>query len=275
MRFVRLICGGAVCGLLSACVPAAHSPIFDLPDSQPTISDEAQAPAELLQKLGVGAPAPVASLPKPTLEVNAEVRRELRLLVRRDAASVRIARANAHHDLEIMTRIFQDEGIPKDLLNLAFIESGLRNNAVSPNGAVGMWQFTASTARLYGLRVSKKEDQRRDLVRATLAAARHLKDLYGMFGDWYLVLAAYNAGPRSIPGGNDVTFWDLSRRGKLSRETTRFVPRFIATTIVAQVLERYGATDVEHKVELHLARMQNPSGLDIVAFNIDSAGHSG
>ena len=262
-----------MCGFISACVPAARSPNFDLGDSSYTVVPEPEISAELLQRLGVAAPSPVASLPKPTLEVNAEVRRELQLLVRRDAASVRIARARAKRDLEIMGRIFQDEGIPRDLLNLAFIESGLRSDAVSPTGAVGMWQFTASTARLYGLRVSKKEDQRRDLVRATLAAARHLKDLYGIFGDWYLVLAAYNAGPRSIPTRNDseLCFWDLSRHGRLSRETTRFVPRFIAATIVAQVLDRYGSGNVQQQVEMHIARIQNPSGVDIVAFNIDHA----
>jgi len=135
-------------------------------------------------------------------------------------------------------------GIPRDLFYLAMIESGFSTHARSHASAVGMWQFIRSTGKLYGLRADGYVDERRDPIRATEAAARHLRDLYGSLGNWHLVLAAYNAGPRriyrAIRRGGTRDFWDLVRARVLPRETRNYVPKFLAAVIIGRNPGRFG-----------------------------------
>lgn len=125
--------------------------------------------------------------------------------------------------------------IPLELKHLAVIESALIPYARSHAGATGLWQFMYPTGKMYGLHVTSYVDQRCDPYKATVAAAEYLKSLYNMFGDWQMVLAAYNAGPGTITkairrSGGKKTYWEI--RPYLPVETQGYVPAFIAANYV-------------------------------------------
>lgn len=136
--------------------------------------------------------------------------------------------------------ILQREGMPRDLFYLAVIESGLNPRAYSRSQAVGLWQFMAHTGRMMGLKRTHWIDERRDPVKATVAAARYLKDLFAEFGDWRLALAAYNAGPgrvrRTIARDGTNDYWQLN----LPRETKNYVPLFMAAAVIAKDPQLFG-----------------------------------
>ncbi len=146
--------------------------------------------------------------------------------------------------LEFYRQRFAQAGLPQDLAYLALIESGFNPWARSRAGAKGVWQFIPGTARRYGLRVDWWLDERSDIVRSGEAAIAYLKDLYGMFGDWWLALAAYNVGERRIAwaveraGVKD--FWVIQRMGLIPAETRNYVPAFIAALVIAKDPERFG-----------------------------------
>jgi membrane-bound lytic murein transglycosylase D len=146
-------------------------------------------------------------------------------------------------------RVLKEEGVPQDLIYLAQAESGFHPLALSRAGARGMWQFMASRANMYGLDRNWWVDERQDPERATRAAARHLKDLYHQFGDWYLAMAAYNSGPGTVQNAVQRTgyadFWQLYRRGVLPRETRNYVPIIIAVTIMNKNPGKYGLDHIE------------------------------
>lgn len=198
------------------------------------------------------------ALPPPPLEVNAQVTHELRELLRGDAQCIRVSLERREPIKHIIEEIFLDEGIPLDLSNLAVIESRYLSTARSRAGAVGLWQFTRSTARMYGLKVDGRIDQRTEPILATLAAARHLRDLYLEFGDWYLALAAYNAGMgavrKAVRRAQSTDFWEVAQRGGLSSQTRNFIPRFIAATILMRLAERDGSDELETRTERLLAQ---------------------
>ncbi|GAO45012.1 lytic transglycosylase domain-containing protein [Flavihumibacter petaseus] len=122
-------------------------------------------------------------------------------------------------------------GLPRELKYLAVIESKMKAGATSWAGAVGPWQLMRETAIKLGLKVNKKVDERRNYVKSTHAAARYLKDLYAIYGDWLLVIASYNAGPgtvqRAISKSGSKNFWDLQYY--LPSETRNHVKKFIGT----------------------------------------------
>jgi membrane-bound lytic murein transglycosylase D len=151
-------------------------------------------------------------------------------------------RSGRYHDM--IARTLKEEGVPQDLIYLAQAESGFQPLALSHAGARGMWQFMAGSGQLYGLERSWWVDERQDPEKATRAAARHLKDLYNQFGDWYLAMAAYNSGASTVQHAVERTgyadFWELYRRGVLPKETRNYVPIILAVTIIAKNPEQYG-----------------------------------
>jgi membrane-bound lytic murein transglycosylase D len=129
--------------------------------------------------------------------------------------------------------IFDAYGLPAELKYMAVIESALNPNAVSRVGATGMWQFLYSTGKNYGLTINSIVDERRDPVKATHAAAKYLKDMFDIYHDWILVIAAYNCGPGNVDkairrSGNRKNYWEIYYR--LPRETRGYIPQFIAAT---------------------------------------------
>lgn len=124
--------------------------------------------------------------------------------------------------------ILHEQGLPTDLVGVAAVESRFDPRALSPKGALGMWQLMPGTAKKYGLVVDGGRDERLDPLKSTLAAALYLKKLYGQFRDWPLALAAYNAGEervqRSLDRVRTRDFWTLSRQAALPEETRRYVP---------------------------------------------------
>src|SRR6202453_2370553 len=170
------------------------------------------------------------------------------------------ARSGRYHDM--MVRVLKEEGVPQDLIYLAQAESGFQPTAVSRAGARGIWQFMGSRAKGYGLQRSPWVDDRQDPEKSTRAAARHLRDLYGQFGDWYLAMAAYNSGPGTVQAAVKRTgyadFWELYRRNVLPKETRNYVPIILAVTLMTKNLSHYGFDDVS---------MDRPAAFDTVKIN--------
>jgi membrane-bound lytic murein transglycosylase D len=179
------------------------------------------------------------------------------------------ARSGRYHDMIVST--LKQEGVPQDLVYLAQAESGFHPLAVSRVGARGIWQFMASRGRGYGLYHNVWVDDRQDPEKSTRAAARHLKDLYKQFGDWYLAMAAYNSGPGTVQAAVKRTgyadFWELYRRNVLPKETRNYVPIILAVTIMAKNPSQYGLEDVvmEHPTDYEAITINQPVDLRLVA----------
>jgi len=147
----------------------------------------------------------------------------------------------ASYYLPVMKTMFADSGLPQDLAYLPLIESGFNPLAYSYANALGIWQFIASTGKLYGLRRDFWIDERRDPIRSTEAAIGYLKKLYSEFGNWHLALAAYNCGENGVTrciarhGTND--YWALKR---LPRQTKNYVPCYLAALTIAKNPKCFG-----------------------------------
>ena len=148
--------------------------------------------------------------------------------------------------VKLIQDILEEEDLPLDIAYLAMIESGFSSKAYSRARASGLWQFIYSTGRLYGLKRTQWLDERRDPVKSTKAAVQHLEDLYKIYNDWRLVMAAYNSGPtrvtRQYRAGND-DFWTM----QLPRETRNYVPSFMAAVVISKAPELFGFEDIEYE----------------------------
>lgn len=151
-------------------------------------------------------------------------------------------RSNAY--LEMARANFREAGVPEDLVWLAFVESVWNPRAASRAAACGLWQFIKPTATEYGLKVQGGSDERQDPEKQTRVAARYLHDLYTIFGDWALSLAAYNSGEPRVMGAivknGRADFWELYEKQLLPKETLNYVPKILASIKVAGQPEYYG-----------------------------------
>jgi len=175
---------------------------------------------------------------------------------------------------EMIARVLHEEGIPQDLIYLAQAESAFQPLALSRAGARGIWQFVAWRGNEYGLRHTWWVDDRQDPEKATRAAAQHLRDLYGMFGDWYLAMAAYNCGPGNVQKGIERTgyadFWELYRRNVLPKETKNYVPIILALTLIAKDAAHYGIhVDRDDPVPTDVVKPGRAIDLRLVAETIE------
>jgi membrane-bound lytic murein transglycosylase D len=184
------------------------------------------------------------------------------------------ARSGRYHDMIVST--LKEEGVPQDLIYLAQAESGFHPMAVSRAGARGIWQFMASRGVGYGLHHNMWVDDRQDPEKSTRAAARHLKDLYNQFGDWYLAMAAYNSGPGTVQAAVKRTgyadFWELYQRNVLPKETRNYVPIILAVTIMTKNPSQYGLDDVvkDQPEDFDTVTINYPVDLRLVAECVNS-----
>ena len=147
--------------------------------------------------------------------------------------------------VDLMRGILKDEGLPQDLVYVAMVESAFKPSAHSRAAAHGFWQFISGTGRRYGLKKTRAFDERSDPVKSTRAAARYFRDLYEMFGDWYLAMAGYDAGEGRVLKGLQRTgardYWELRSGGAhLHRETRDYVPYVLAAAIISKDPARFG-----------------------------------
>ncbi len=167
----------------------------------------------------------------------------------------------------LVRKILKDYGLPEDLVYLAMIESGFNLQAHSSMDADGPWQFIPETGRRYGLTVNHWIDERRDIQKSTVAAARYLQELFGQFDCWYLAAAAYNAGEnridRLMKKHDTRDFWQLRTYKTLPRETREYVPRLIATAILSKNPEKYGLEDIGHVAPLRFVAHDVPGGVPL------------
>jgi membrane-bound lytic murein transglycosylase D len=171
----------------------------------------------------------------------------------------------------LIERILAEEGLPQELIYVAQAESGFLPRAVSNKKAVGMWQFIAGTGAQYNLVRTSTSDDRLDPEKATRAAAKHLKDLYARYGDWYLAIAAYDCGAggvdRAVERTGYADYWELLKRHALPKETASYVPIIVAITIIAKNPNDYGLEDIQldAPVEYDSIQLTAPTNLNLIA----------
>ncbi|WP_045216374.1 lytic transglycosylase domain-containing protein [Desulfonatronovibrio magnus] len=165
--------------------------------------------------------------------------------------------------------VFQERGLPTDLIYLPFAESGFNAWAYSRAGAAGLWQFMPATGRHYGLRVDWWMDERRNPYLSTHSAADYLEKLFNDFDDWYLALAAYNAGEGRVSramvrSGHD-NYFDLIQGPYLARETRNYVPKFLAILKIVHNLEELGFEPINWDNAPDLREIEVQPGTDLLA----------
>ena len=216
--------------LLFPMVTAMRGEPKDLLRDKPIYINWHQAESLLSDSISlVSSEVSVLNAPKILLNKNASP--YVKTFLIKEEEALRNTKGRSAYFFKMMDGIFTKYGLPTELRYLAVVESDLKTTATSRVGAKGLWQFMPQTARDLGLKVKYKYDERTYAYKSTVAAARYLKDLYAQFGDWLLVIAAYNCGPvpvsRAIKISGTKNFWALQYY--LPKESRFHVKRFIGT----------------------------------------------
>lgn len=177
------------------------------------------------------------------LTYNAEVRQFIRFYLNHMSTRMDVMLTLCEYYHPTFEETLNRYGVPEELKYLTIVESAMNPQATSRVGAAGLWQFMYSTGKIYDLEVNSVVDDRRDTYKSTVAAARHLSDLYRVFGDWQLAIAAYNCGAGNVNkaivrSGGKRSFWEIYYN--LPRETRGYVPAFIAVVYVMNYYEQHG-----------------------------------
>ena len=171
------------------------------------------------------------------IEMNDRVQIWIDRYSRRHKSSFEAGLGRSGRHLERFREIFAEAGLPRDLVYMAHVESGYKTSAYSRAHARGIFQFISATGRRYGLRVDYWADERADPEKSARAAAAYMKDLYELFGDWYLALAAYNAGEgkirRALARSGEKDFWGIARTRYIRTETKNHIPAILAATLLS------------------------------------------
>jgi membrane-bound lytic murein transglycosylase D len=188
------------------------------------------------------------------LTYNEQVKAYIHVYTQKKREKLSVLLGLADYYFPIFEHILLEFNLPVELKYLAIIESALNPNATSRMGATGLWQFMYGTGKVYKLEINSDVDQRRDPIQSTYAAATYLRDLYAMFGDWTLALAAYNCGPGNVKkaiarSGGKTNFWDIYY--KLPKETRGYVPAFIGATYAMHYYKDHGIYPM--KLDMSLA----------------------
>ncbi len=236
-----------------------------------------------LEKTGSWEPGNLDKTPEPVDEVTFDfpitINKQVQFYLdqfqgkQRRTFSTWLARSTQYQK-EIETEL-QKAGLPQDLLYLAMIESGFNPSAYSYAHAAGLWQFIRGTGRNYGLRIDSWVDERREPKKSTQAAIKYLSFLHEEFGDWYLAVAAYNAGEgkigRAIKKYKTRDFWKLASHKYLALETKRYVPKLIAAIIIAREPTKYGFTDIPYTQPAQYDIIKLPPATDLAAVAVTAA----
>jgi membrane-bound lytic murein transglycosylase D len=212
--------------------------------------------------------ATVSQLP---LSVNDTVLGYINYFTHRGRGTILAATQRSGKYRPMIQRILDEEGVPQELIHLAQAESGFIPRAMSRKAAGGMWQFLVSRGPEYGVKQTRYTHERKDPEKATRAAARHLRDLYSEFGDWYLAIAAYNCGPGTVEKAVERTgyadFWELRNIGVLPAETTNYVPIILAMTIMEKNAAEYGleGLTLDAPLEYDTIELSSPTSLTLVS----------
>ena len=216
-----------------------------------------------------------APLSKLVIEDRPEVQVWVRYFTGRGKDRMKLYLERSHRYLDLMRSILKKAGLPEELIYIAMIESGFSFKAHSRASAVGYWQFIEATGRRYGLKINGFVDERRDPLLSTQAASRYLKDLYDLFGTWYLAMASYNAGEyrvnRAMMKYYTRDFWHLRNKRSLPRETREYIPKFMAAYLIASDPAKYGFTDLSHKkpIKFDSVAVDRPVSLKKVAQSLN------
>ena len=219
--------------------PPAEDPRDSLVAASPTAS-----PEEFDEAKREVAASPGGLLFDIPMVVNEQVLKAVAFYQFRSPLAFASALKRSGRYLDLMRGILREEGLPEDLVYVAMVESAFKYQAHSRAAAHGFWQFIDGTGRRYGLHRTRAYDERSDPVKSTRAAAAYFRDLYEMFGDWHLAMAAYDAGEGKIlkslqrTGARD--YWGLAQGSTLRRETRDYVPFVLATALIAKDPARFG-----------------------------------